>query len=80
MVGRVDSIIGGIDPSLPAPDRARRTLVAVQLCRALMPMIVAADDAERPPLVAELKTALVRYLSARAPEPGRAPARTSPDS
>lgn len=63
MVGRVDAIIRGLEPSMPEATRARRTVVAVQLCRALMPMIVSADDAERPALVQELKTALARYLS-----------------
>ena len=78
MVSRVDAMIGGLGPAMPRATRTRRTLVAVQVCRALMPMIVAADDTERPALVQELKTALARYLSAGEPATAREPARTSP--
>jgi len=65
-VAVVDSILGDTAPSMPEADRSRVTMVATQICRALMPNIVAAAQPERDQLVRELKQALTGYLEGRA--------------
>jgi AcrR family transcriptional regulator len=62
MVGRVEAIVDAHATHLSRVQRSRVTLVSVQLCRAVMPLIVAAEGAERLALVGELKRALTGYL------------------
>ena len=66
IVAQLDGIVADRSPAMSKSDRARVTQVATQFCRAVMPSIVAAEGAERARLVAELKTALTSYISARA--------------
>lgn len=69
IVGQLDAILVDRSPTLAKADRARITQVATQICRAVMPSIVAAEGAERGRLVAELKAALTAYLGTRAASP-----------
>ena len=59
---RVVAVIGLRMPGLPAADRDRAAFVVLQIVRAMMPPILAADGAERAALTAELKKALRGYL------------------
>jgi AcrR family transcriptional regulator len=63
MRGRVAAVIGARAPGLSAAERDRTALVAVQIVRALMAPITAADGAERAALVGELKRAVGAYLA-----------------
>jgi AcrR family transcriptional regulator len=65
LVARVEAIVAAASPDMPIEERRRVAGVTVQLCRGLMPMIANADDASRPALVAELKAAMVGYLTKR---------------
>jgi hypothetical protein len=69
IVGQLDSIVADQAPSLSKADRSRITQVATQICRAVMPSIVAAQGHERDRLVSELRTALSAYLEARVAPP-----------
>jgi AcrR family transcriptional regulator len=69
LVARVDAIVAAASPEMPATERKRISAVAVQLCRGVMPLIATADDASRPALVAEMKAALVGYLTERTSSP-----------
>jgi AcrR family transcriptional regulator len=60
---RVVAVIGLRMPGLPAADRDRAAFVVLQIVRAMMPPILAADGAERAALTAELKKALRGYLN-----------------
>jgi AcrR family transcriptional regulator len=62
MCGRVEDLIAASSPGLPRDDLARTAEVAVQITKALLPMVLAAPAAERDAVVAELKRALVGYL------------------
>jgi AcrR family transcriptional regulator len=62
MCGRVEDLIAASAPGLPRDDLARTAEVAVQITKALLPMVLAAPAAERDAVVAELKRALVGYL------------------
>ncbi|HSL34708.1 MAG TPA: TetR/AcrR family transcriptional regulator [Candidatus Limnocylindrales bacterium] len=62
LVAWVESILDMNGSRLSAGERRRTTLVSVQLCRALVPLIVAAQGSERRALAGELKRALVGYL------------------
>ena len=64
IAARVGSILDLADRSLDPATKRRRTLVAVQLCRAATPLIAAADQSERGPLTAELRRVLRGYLDA----------------
>jgi hypothetical protein len=68
-VGQLDAIVADEAPSLSRADRSRITQVATQICRAVMPSIVAAQGVERDRLVSELRTALTSYMKARAATP-----------
>ncbi len=61
--GRVAALIGARAPGLSAAERDRAALVAVQIVRALMAPITAADGTERAALVRELKRAVEAYLA-----------------
>jgi AcrR family transcriptional regulator len=66
IVAQLDAVVADHAPSLAKADRQRLTQVATQICRGVMPSVVAAQGAERDRLVAELKTALTSYIAARA--------------
>ena len=70
LVARVEAIVGAASPDMPLAEQRRIAGVAVQMCRGILPLISFEDDASRPSLVAELKTALLGYLSARTRRPG----------
>jgi hypothetical protein len=60
---RAERILAARAPTLP-PDQLRRSgKVSVQLVRALLPLIAAAEGAERAAMVAELKAAERGYLA-----------------
>ncbi|TDC50126.1 TetR/AcrR family transcriptional regulator [Jiangella ureilytica] len=62
LLGRVAALVSSRAPGLP-PDVVERTAtVAVQLVRAMMPLIVAADEPQRDALVGELRAVLHGYL------------------
>ncbi|MGV9820602.1 TetR/AcrR family transcriptional regulator [Nocardia xishanensis] len=63
---QVESLVGSVFPELAPEDRHRATTVAIQLLRGMMPLIVDADEAQRPALVDELRLVLRSYLIARA--------------
>jgi AcrR family transcriptional regulator len=63
VVGRVAAILGARIPRLPAGERNLTATVAVRIVAAMMPPIVAAQDAERHALTAELKKALHGYIA-----------------
>ena len=66
-VGQLDAIVADAAPTMSKPDRARITQVGTQICRAVIPIIVAAEGRERDRLTAELKAALTSYVVSRAP-------------
>ena len=61
----LEKIVADEAPALPRSERALVTQVATQICRALMPSVVAADGPVRNRLVREMKTALTSYIAAR---------------
>lgn len=61
--GRIEAVIAARAPDVPASDRARLAAVSLQIFKAVLPMALGADPAERPVLVAELKRALYGYLA-----------------
>ncbi|WP_307651508.1 hypothetical protein [Nocardia xishanensis] len=63
---QVESLVGSVFPELAPEDRHRATTVAFQLLRGMMPLIVDADEAQRPALVDELRLVVRSYLIARA--------------
>lgn len=64
---RVGSILDLAGDTVDAATRRRRTVVALQLCRAMTPLIAAAPESERGLLAGELSRVLRGYLAA----PGR---------
>jgi AcrR family transcriptional regulator len=62
LFGRIDAVFAARRPELPDADRVRTTQVTMRLFGGLLPMIVGADEGERPALVAELKKVLRGYL------------------
>ncbi|MCP2261955.1 transcriptional regulator, TetR family [Streptoalloteichus tenebrarius] len=60
---RVESVFAARAPELSAERRRRCTQVSVELFRGLLPLVQAADGAERDALVTELKDVLRRYLT-----------------
>jgi AcrR family transcriptional regulator len=67
MCGRVEDLIAAAAPGLPPDDLTRTAEVAVQITKALLPMVLAAPAAERGAVIAELKRALVGYLRTTVP-------------
>lgn len=63
VVARTDAMFAVRAPHLSPERRARCARVSVELVRALLPLIVTADPAEREALVAELKAAQRGYLA-----------------
>jgi AcrR family transcriptional regulator len=70
VVERAERIVAARAPALPRDKRRRCARVSVQLVRALLPLVAAADPAERAAMVDELKAVLRGYL---APILGAAP-------
>jgi AcrR family transcriptional regulator len=63
VIERAERILAARAPALP-PDRRRRCArVSVQLVRALLPLVAAAEPAERAAMVAELKAVQRGYLA-----------------
>lgn len=62
LVARVEGLLESRAPSTPASDRRRSATVAVQLFKAMLPIIVAARGRDRAAYVRELKRALRAYL------------------
>jgi hypothetical protein len=75
VVERAESMLAARAPHLPPDQLKRRARVGVQLVRGLLPLVAAADPAERAAMVDELKAALRGYLApifgAAAPAAGR---------
>jgi AcrR family transcriptional regulator len=63
VVNRVDAMLTVRAPQLSGERRARCARVSVELVRALLPLVVASDAAERDAMVAELKAAQRGYLA-----------------
>lgn len=63
LLGRVVGLLSLRAPELPAAVVERAAVVSIQIVRAMMPLIVAADGAERDALVGELRAALHGYLA-----------------
>jgi hypothetical protein len=62
-LAQVDVILAGFASSLGEAERARLAQVAMQVFKGVMQLIVAADEAERPALIAELKRLLIGYFA-----------------
>lgn len=65
IVAELDRIVADEAPALGKADRALVTQVATQICRALMPSVVAAEGPARRRLIAEMKAAITSYVEAR---------------
>jgi len=63
VVERVEAIFAARAPSLAPPRRARCARVSVQMVRALLPLVAAAEPSERAAIVAELKAIQRGYLA-----------------
>lgn len=63
LLDRIDAVFGVRAPATPPAERRRATLVAVGIFAALLRLVVAADEEERPHLTAELKRAVRGYLA-----------------
>lgn len=63
VVGRAEAMFAVRAPHLPPERRARCARVSVELVRALLPLVVASDAAQRDAMVAELKAAQRGYLA-----------------
>lgn len=63
LLERVRALLSARWPALPGGVIDRAAVVSIQLVRAMMPLIVAADGDERDALVTELRTVLTGYLS-----------------
>ncbi len=59
---RVEAGIQSRAPHLSAAQRSLSATISVHLFRAILPLLLQAQEAEREPLLQELKTALHRYL------------------
>ena len=60
--GRIRVAVARLLPQLDDGDLERTVLVVMHMVQGLMPLIVAAPDAERAALVRELERILVAYL------------------
>jgi AcrR family transcriptional regulator len=63
VVGRAEAMFAVRAPRLTPERRARCARVSVELVRALLPLVVASDPADRDAMVAELKAAQRGYLA-----------------
>ncbi|NBE54820.1 TetR family transcriptional regulator [Streptomyces sp. YC537] len=62
LLDRIEAMIAVRAPELPEAERHRTARVGINLFQALIPLVVATEEAERPLMVAELKKALRGYL------------------
>ncbi|WP_350325332.1 hypothetical protein [Streptomyces katrae] len=60
---RVEAMIAARAPRRPAAERSRTALVGIRIFQAMVPLVVAAEGAERAAMTRELKRALHGYLS-----------------
>lgn len=63
LLARVEAMIAARAPRLPAAERSRTALVGIRIFQAMVPLVVAAEGAERAAMTRELKRALRGYLS-----------------
>ncbi|RST07045.1 TetR/AcrR family transcriptional regulator [Streptomyces sp. WAC07149] len=63
LLARVEAMIAARAPRLPAAERSRTALVGIRIFQAMVPLVVAAEGAERAAMTRELKRALHGYLS-----------------
>jgi AcrR family transcriptional regulator len=63
VIGRAEAMFAVRAPHLPPDRRARCARVSVELVRALLPLVVASNPAERDAMVAELKAVQRGYLA-----------------
>ncbi|WP_405982367.1 TetR/AcrR family transcriptional regulator [Streptomyces sp. NBC_00158] len=63
LLARVEAVIAARAPRLPAAERSRTALVGIRIFQAVVPLVVAAEGAERAAMTRELKRALRGYLS-----------------
>jgi AcrR family transcriptional regulator len=69
ILGRIEAIFAARAPFLSPEERARCAQVSMQLFKALLPLVLAADGAERDAIVIEMKKALRGYLASLVGEP-----------
>ncbi|WP_328469390.1 TetR/AcrR family transcriptional regulator [Actinoplanes sp. NBC_00393] len=62
LLGRIEAILATRAPEQPDADRVRSARVLVQIFQAMVPLVVAAPEEERPALAVELKRVLGGYL------------------
>jgi AcrR family transcriptional regulator len=62
-LNRIDTMLAAVAPQLSSEDRRRHAQVCKHVSKALLPLILAAEQPERERLVAELKEVLRRYLA-----------------
>lgn len=62
-LGRIDAMLAALAPRLAGEDRRRRSRVLKHVATALLPLILAAEPAERRHVVSELKAVLRGYLA-----------------
>lgn len=63
LLGRVERIFSARAPKLPAAQRERSARVTVLLFQAMVPLVVATGEIERPAMVREVKNALRGYVA-----------------
>lgn len=63
VLSRVEAILAARAPALPPERRARSARVSVQLFKGLLPLVLAAEPAERAAVIGELKAVLRGYLA-----------------
>ncbi|BCJ28703.1 TetR/AcrR family transcriptional regulator [Actinocatenispora sera] len=62
LLARLDALFAARCADAPAAERHRHARVAVQLFTAMLPLVLAATEAERPAMITELEAVLVGYL------------------
>jgi len=59
---QIDELLEAAGPRVPAGQRLRCAQVTVQVIKAMMPLVLAADGGERTALIGELKQVMAGYL------------------
>ncbi len=62
LLSRVEAILVARAPGLTTDQHGRTTRVSIQIFQAMLPLVLAADEDERPAVVGELKKVLRGYL------------------
>ncbi|RJL24862.1 TetR/AcrR family transcriptional regulator [Bailinhaonella thermotolerans] len=62
LLGRVETMIAALAPGLPPDGRTRAAVVGIQIFKAMLPLVLAAEGPERAAMTAELKRVLRGYL------------------